>query len=276
MHGLIDGDVITYAQGFACDKTWYTYKGRKFNKYNTARSWMKNNRLSLDLLTKHQEIAPLQEVLDKVGEFVDGLFDTLYLSSGTIYLTGGSNFRELVDCSVPYKGNRDRAKRPTWYREIREFLVQEYKAVMIEGQEADDAMGIAQTAMREAGEESVICSIDKDLLMIPGNHYNWNTKQRVFIDEYKSWFNFYKQMLTGDKVDNIEGIVGIGDVGAIRILNPYSDPEGMMCAVGMEYAKHFEDPEYRMLENAALLYIRRYENDTWHFDKHIGDYDEQS
>lgn len=272
MHGLLDGDVITYAQGFAANTNWYMYKGRKFNKYTTARQWMKNNKLSLDLLVKHQIEATLEETLHTVDEFIRGVVRDAHLDSFDLFLTGKGNFREDIDCSVPYKGNRDRSKRPKWYKEIQEHLVNVWGAHLIVGQEADDAMGIAQTTLRELGIDSVICTVDKDLLTIPGNHYNWNTKKAVVIDEYKSWFNFYKQMLMGDKVDNIVGIDGIGEVGAIRILTPFSDPEGMMCEVGKQYALHFEDPEYRMLENASLLYIRRYENDTWHFDKHCGDY----
>ena len=273
MIALIDGDIVAYAQGFAADTTWYMYKGRKFNKHATGKCWMKRNNIDPALLVKHHVPAPLEEVIEKVDGFVQEVLEAVQADRGIIYITGSSNFREEIDCSVPYKGNRDRSKRPTWFKEIRQHLVENWKAELVEGQEADDAMGIAQTTLREAGEASVICSIDKDLLMIPGNHYNWNSKKITFIDEYKSWFNFYKQMLTGDTVDNIVGIQGIGEVGATRILNPYSDPEGMMCAVGSAYAKHFEDPEYRMLENASLLYIRRYENETWHFDKHIGDYE---
>lgn len=268
MHALIDGDVVVYSMGFAADKTYYTWGKKKFLKHATAKKWMKHYNHNLDELIRHHEPASLNDVIDKIDSFIAYIIEEVEANGASLFLTGGGNFRELIDHSYPYKGNRDRAKRPTWYKEIRDYLISEYSAILVEGQEADDALGITQTQLINSGLDSVICSIDKDLLMIPGNHYNWNTRKITYVDEYQGWYNFYKQMLTGDKVDNIIGIDGVGPVTADAILRPHLDPQGLMCAVGNEYAKHFDDPEYRMLENASLLYIRKYPEETWHFKKH--------
>jgi hypothetical protein len=70
--------------------------------------------------------------------------------------------------------------------------------------EADDLLGINQT------KDTIICTIDKDLRQVPGQHYNF-VKDEIFtvnLQEGLLWF--YTQMLTGDASDNISGIRGIG------------------------------------------------------------------
>ena len=146
-----------------------------------------------------------------------------------------------------------------------------WEAEVIEGKEADDAMGIKQMT---SSEETIICSIDKDMDMIPGLHFNWRTKKRYVIDELQAMRNFYTQLLTGDAVDNIRGVPGIGKVRAADILNGLETEKEMFDAVYQAYYdKHLkegmEDPENdeavmdELTENAKLLWIWRKENDEW-------------
>ena len=67
--------------------------------------------------------------------------------------------------SSEYKANRPDT-RPQHWKAVREFLVTQHKAFICEGFEADDQLGIDQD--KENGN-TTICSIDKDLLQIPGN-----------------------------------------------------------------------------------------------------------
>jgi len=128
---------------------------------------------------------------------------------------------------------------------------------MIEDQEADDAIGIA--AYEQQVGEYCICSIDKDLDMLRGDHYNFVKDEFYFIEEEQGIKNFYKQMLMGDRVDNIIGIKGIGTVKAERLLKECKDEKEMYLAV----LEAYKGDDKRVLENGQLLWIRREPNQMW-------------
>lgn len=87
-----------------------------------------------------------------------------------------------------------------------------------DGMEADDLVSIWAHESRDHGEQYVICGIDKDLLQIPGNHYNYGKDTWQFVDDDTAHYNLMKQCLTGDNSDNIPGIKGIGPKKAEKIL----------------------------------------------------------
>jgi 5'-3' exonuclease len=128
------------------------------------------------------------------------------------------------------------------------------------GLEADDALGINQT------KDTVICSLDKDLLQIPGQHYSWEIsgkgwkKPHTFreITEIEGLKLFYEQCLKGDRTDNIRGIEKIGDKKANSILKPYTTELEMFNVVRDMYGN---DEEFLM--NANCLWILRDENETF-------------
>ena len=128
---------------------------------------------------------------------------------------------------------------------------------MIEGQEADDAIGIKAYEMND--DEYIIYTIDKDLDMIRGWHYNFVKKDKYFIKEEDTMRIFYKQVLTGDRTDNIVGLKGIGPVKAERILKECVTEEEMYQAV----LKAYDNDAERVLENGRLLWIRRKPNQLW-------------
>jgi 5'-3' exonuclease len=92
------------------------------------------------------------------------------------FLVVVSNFR--YDIYPEYKANRKDMQRPKWLQVVREHLVTDWKATVTDGIEADDAMGIAQCTEHDG--DSMICSIDKDMLMIPGHHYNFVNRSSVW------------------------------------------------------------------------------------------------
>lgn len=264
---LIDADVLTYVCGFSGDKTNYYVGKKKFKYHKDAKAWCKDQGLDFkEAIVKEHLPGNFDSIKKSIDFLIDDICDQTEADSYKLYLTGSGNFRDTIAVTHPYKGNRDKAKRPHHYSNIRDYLVDGWNAEIINDMEADDALGIEQCTSEE---ETVICSIDKDLLMIPGWHYNFNKKEFTTVKEHESWFNFYVQLLMGDRTDNIFCIEGIGPVTAKKILSPWGCPEGMLCAVGKEYVKHFDDPEARMLENANLLYIKRDMDDAWNFTKHI-------
>ena len=123
-------------------------------------------------------------------------------STVKLYLSGSTNFRK--DVYPEYKANRDKLVRPTHLQPVREFLVKEWGAEVTDGYEADDALGI----QAEGLPETVVCSLDKDLLQIPGLHYNFVSREFRDIGRLEGWFNFYSQLVLGDRSDNVPGYDG--------------------------------------------------------------------
>ena len=123
------------------------------------------------------------------------------------FLTGKGNFRNDIAVTVPYKGQRV-ADKPVHYKALREHLVNSWGFVITEGIEADDAVGIAAYAVSE--DESIMVHIDKDLNQFRGWHYNYRKREKYYVSEFEGLVNFYTQILTGDRIDNIVGLKGIG------------------------------------------------------------------
>lgn len=192
----------------------------------------------------------------RMREFLEDLLLFNGFEDYTGYISGKNNFRTEIAKTATYKGNR-KAPKPRHYDALREYLLKDWEFTLVEGQEADDAIGIR--AYELDPEEFSICTIDKDLDMIRGNHYNFVKDLFYDVTEEEALFNFYKQILTGDRVDNIIGLKGIGDVKAKRILEECKDEKEMYLAV----LEAYEGNEERVLENGQLLWIRRLPNQLW-------------
>ena len=171
--------------------------------------------------------------------------------SYSVYLTGTDNFRREIAPS--YKANRP-DERPAHWQAVREFLVTHHKAEVCNGHEADDQLGIQQD--KERGT-TVICSIDKDLLQIPGRHYNFvkKTFQEVGTDEGLK--HLYLQSLIGDRSDNIIGVAGIGPVKAAQAL------DGLLPEEWYDKCRELYNDDERFHLNMKLLYIWQKPNDIW-------------
>ena len=185
--------------------------------------------------------------------------------SHTVYLTGDNNFRKTI--YPAYKAQRPTVK-PKWLEVIRAHLVTEWGATITDGYEADDALGIDQTTEIhhgfEGGEGIVICSIDKDLLMIPGQHYNFVHQKWTWVMSWDGLVSFYTSLLVGDAVDNIKGCPGIGKAKAPRLLEGCKTEWEMYQACLKQYQQVFkENAESELLLNGQLLWIWRHLEDLW-------------
>lgn len=172
------------------------------------------------------------------------------------FLTGKGNFRNDIAVTVPYKGQRV-SDKPTHLTALRQHLVSSWGFTVVDGIEADDAVGIAAYALAE--DESIMVHIDKDLNQFRGWHYNYRKKDKYYVSEFEGLKSFYTQMLTGDRIDNIVGIKGIGPVKAKRILEECTNENELYQAV----LKAYEGDQQRVLENGQLLWLQREANQVW-------------
>lgn len=253
MKALIDGDILVYKIGFTADDTYYLVRGRKFKYSKDAKDWCKKKNIHYAEIEKRHVAGDLEEAKDMMDDMVEGVLDATSAEEYQVFLTGKGNFRDEVGVTVKYKGNRSGGGRPHHYQNLRDHLVNVWGATVVDGMEADDALGINQT------ENTIICSIDKDLLTIPGKHYNWNKREFIDITEYEGWFNFYRQMLTGDRTDNIFSVMKDtpAQIKKAEHMLAGLSVEEMKCFVGLMYAIEFDSPEERMLENGKLLFIKQ-------------------
>jgi len=172
-----------------------------------------------------------------------------------LFLTSPDNFRKHI--YPEYKANRT-ATKPKHLQFLRDYLVESWQGTVAEKMEADDYLGINQH------ESSIICSIDKDLLQVPGKHYNFVKKEFYEVDEETGSRNFYTQLLTGDTSDNIKGIAGIGPVKAKKALAECFTEQEMFSVVRDMY----KNDEW-MIMNGRCLHILRSLDDDWtnHFER---------
>lgn len=292
MQALIDGDILVYSCGFAAQKNVHRIfiKGEEEYGYIASFNYKKqlNEYMELHGLEEQDvdietsvEVEPLENCLHSVKQTLNSILEETQADSYRIFLTGEGNFREQIATIAVYKGNRDPDHKPHWYREIKDYLINVWSAEVVDGQEADDAMGIAQgkdywwTYAQGYHQPfgTTICSVDKDMRMIPGWHYNIKTGVKDFVTEEQGLRTFYLQLLMGDSTDNIIGIPGIGKKKAERILEGLTTEEGMYWACFSAYEDAFcNDTEIAptemsvediLIENARLLWIRRKPEEMW-------------
>jgi len=172
------------------------------------------------------------------------------------FLTGKGNFRDSIAVTVPYKGQRV-SEKPVHLQALRCHLVTSWGFTVVQGIEADDAVGIAAYAVPE--DETIMVHIDKDLNQFRGWHYNYKKKEKYYVTEFEGLHSFYTQILTGDRIDNIVGLKGIGPVKAKRILEECTNENELYQAV----LKAYEGDQQRVLENGQLLWLQRSPNQVW-------------
>jgi 5'-3' exonuclease len=195
-------------------------------------------------------------IVDTLMCGVDNIYPDCFVDSWGMHLTGKNNFRYQIATTVPYKGNRVDKPKPKHLAFLRSHLVKEWGASISEGEEADDTIAIEATKL---GDNCVIVSLDKDLDQIVGWHYNFVKRLGYYITPEEALVKLYTQMLTGDAADNIKGLFRVGPVKAAKIIGDTTDELELYNKV----LEAYEGDAERVLENAQLLFLRRYEGQVW-------------
>lgn len=247
MKPLIDGDILCYEIGFGCQK-------------------------KVDGEIVPIPIAQVNERIDR--KIKDICAEVWATEEPTIFFTGKNNFRKGVAVSKAYKGSRKEDRKPHYWKYIRNYLKAKYDCEEHDLLEADDLLAIRQMERLDA-KDTIICSRDKDLLMVRGYHYSWECgKQPSFgpewVDELGRYYQqsnkdkwratglrlFYLQMLMGDGVDNIGGIYAIGPERAHELLENCTTKEEMHQVVIDTYKEcYHEDWLTKIKETADLVWM---------------------
>lgn len=197
--------------------------------------------------------------LYRIDELLDNILNKTQATSYRAFLTSPTNFRK--DIYPEYKANRINQPKPKHLKALQEYSLEKLNAeVAPDGLEADDALAINQT------DDTIICSLDKDLLQVPGKHFSWEingkgwTRPDTFTEqtELEGLRLFYKQCIKGDTSDNVKGIEGLGEKKATALLATCNSELAMFKKVRKLYGN---DDEFTM--NAQVLWILRSIDDDW-------------
>lgn len=206
-------------------------------------------------------VEPVDVAIMRMNDLMSRILQETESTTYKAYLTGSENYRYKYN--PEYKGNRKDTVRPEWLQQCREHLVVNWNASVEDGQEADDAMGIEQMASKD----TIICSIDKDLLMIPGEHYDFVKNIRREQYAIPAIRHFYWQLIMGDRTDNIFGFDGKARQSVPKFLEPvineltsYDDELDMF-----EFVRGLYADDTKLLSNGICLWIRRNPDEIWKF-----------
>ena len=231
MNAYLDGDILAYRIGFACQ-----------TKEEIPS-------VSEDICKARLQSFIVNVMMDVEADGYDGYFTK----------DSSTNFRLKIATSYPYKGQRSGSK-PYYYDLIRSELENTWGFIGVSGIEADDAIAIAAT---ENGlDQTTICSIDKDFLQIPCYHYNYVSRKIHNESEYSGFYNFCTQVLTGDRIDNVVGLRGVGPKRAAKLLDDATTREGLLSVCKRSYEQASDGGYSRFVENCQLLWLKRYPIDS--------------
>ena len=209
-------------------------------------------------ISRNREVGPVEYSLANVKRIVKAMTEWAPDATWQLFIQGDNNFRnDLYDL---YKANRDPDDKPVHLKEIRQYLIDKWGAIIVDGEETDDRVSILQCTMPT---DTCIVSIDKDLLNTPGWHYNYDSEYYHKVEPEEALLNFARQLLTGDSTDNIPGLKRVGKKTAEKILPEYR--EDWLNIVRKEYEKQGLGEEI-LLRNGRLLWMRRKDGELWDFD----------
>lgn len=138
-----------------------------------------------------------------------------------------------------YKANRDPApeelkRQFKWARNMAESMG--LSCFADDRYEADDLIGTLATYWRERGHPVCIVTSDKDLAQLierPDTWWDFSRNQKLDHAKIKEKFGVFPEQiadflaLTGDSVDNIPGIPGVGPKSATALLNHFEDLDAL-------------------------------------------------
>lgn len=191
----------------------------------------------------HRDKDDVDEFVKQLDEFVESLLMEVGARQYAGFFSAPSEkcFRTKIYKVRPYKGNRP--EKPEWVKKwepvVKGRLINHWGFIQLKEIEADDAV----SAMQQTMVNSIICSPDKDLRQVPGNHFNYRDKKKfhVGVEEGQLWLA--TQMITGDEGDGVAGLVGFGPVKAAKLLQGKSTGEAW-DVVKEQYNKYFGGSYY--------------------------------
>lgn len=201
--------------------------------------------------------------IEALEGWVEFISRKLMVEKSKLIVSGSNNFRYEV--SSEYKSNRKKEK-PRNFQELRDYAIRFMGAIEAVG-EADDLIGILHD------ENSIIVSIDKDLLSLGGKYYNFVKDEFLEIEDGEKYF--WIQMLCGDVTDGVRGVPNIYKSHhktppnftwdyAMGLVDSWKKEERKSLVTEIYKFNFPTDWEQRFDTNAKLLWILREPNKMYY------------
>lgn len=200
-----------------------------------------------------------QDVIDHAMSYMQSVADKLDTQDVLLFLTGANNWRK--DILPSYKSNRKDTRKPLMLPFIRQFMVDNLDATIVDTLEADDLLGIEATST----DDCIIVSEDKDLKTIPAMVYNpQKDDEPVLIPEFTAAWNHMFQTLTGDSTDGYLGCPKVGPVAAKKILQDIDQVEDLWPAVVAAFKKQnlSEEVALQQAQVARICHASDFDKET--------------
>lgn len=115
-----------------------------------------------------------------------------------------------------YKAHRRDVRKPLGLAKVRQHMMDEHGATILNGLEADDLLGLWMTD--KYADNGIIVSWDKDMRAVPGRFWVPGTERAEVRSTQQANLMWFAQALSGDQADGYPGARNIGVVRAQRIV----------------------------------------------------------
>lgn len=213
--------------------------------------------IAYKIAATNDELDSFEGLTEIIDEYVNFILSTTESSHALFFIKGAKNFRKEIATIKPYKGNRI-PKRIKWLEPCYYILETRYRAIAAHGAEADDYIASAVKYFQQLNVPYIICSHDKDLKQIQGEHLDLNEFDIINITEQEAAYRLFFQIMTGDSSDNIQGIPKIGPKTAEKILAEVTPThDGYLLGCINTYKNVYGDnwPQY-FAENYRLVHLK--------------------
>ena len=214
----------------------------------------------------HRSLKLNLDVTSTFDELYEDLMQQMACSSYSLHISGSGNFRkDLKQGFTKYKGTRK--EKPANYMFLRDYIFKKYDVITAATYEADDTASIEATKYLRNGTWFMLGTVDKDWKMIGGMFYNMQYQSLQTFSHAQSAEFFNLQLITGDSVDNIPGIYGMGQKKAEKLLKGKNLIEQLEAIQGA-YKEHYpDDHEKRLNAMGVMLYlVKDYADPMWNVE----------
>lgn len=276
---VVDGDMFKYSCAFSGEKRYIVVEhpngyNEKFD--NRSKFWGRgknkdggelgrlNSKRDSPLIwdeftvTDVQVPEPLPLVLSSTKNTIDKVLRESGCKSYKFLLGRGVSFRHEISTLLEYKGGRDNLLKPKLLEDVTDFIQNKYKAEVVEGFEADDAVVFETTKKKDY----FIIAEDKDARGCPSKVYNPNAPQHGILDcdqfgklvrlDSGKVFGYgriwlYFQICSNDKADNYAANsfsdVKWGEVSAYNALKGCTNDREAFAAMKSIFKHLYPEPK---------------------------------
>lgn len=188
----VDADEICYEVACACEDKGILVT----NTLNDApatfktRTELKKFLHGLEVPEDHFKIEdtqvaePLKNALSTIKSKLLNLKEKFETEDMELYFSGSNNFRLDLPLPEQYKANRKDTVRPLLLTGIKEYLIKYHKAIVVDGDEADQMIAQRMWDGYKSKTKIIAVSRDKDARGNSGALYNPDKDELLFIDGF--------------------------------------------------------------------------------------------